>query len=220
MNTLWVVSTPIGNLKDITLRSLEVLRSVNYIICEDSRITIRLLEYYQIHSKRLISYFAPREEEKIPKIIKILEKESVALVVDAGMPTISDPGYRLIKSCLENGIEVEVLPGPSAFLTALVGSGLPIDKFVFLGFLPKKGLVNYLEKYKNLKITFVFYESNQRLIRNLFKIKKVFNNGYVVIARELSKIHEEYIRGELDEVVKILKDRKLKGELTIIFRPD
>ncbi len=238
---LYIVATPIGNLKDITLRALEVLKSVNYIVCEDTRRTKKLLDHYGIKNKKLISYFAPREEEKIPLILKILEKENVALVVDAGMPGISDPGYKLIKACLEKTriyadmtkdnqrlsasnqresalIEIEVLPGPSAFLTALIGSGLPTDKFLFLGFLPKKGLENYLSKFENLEATIIFYESPQRIPKTLDVIEKVFGNVDIVIAREISKIYEEYIRGKLSEIKEKLKNKKLKGELTVIFR--
>ena len=125
MGKLYVVATPIGNLKDITLRALEVLREVNFIACEDTRRTLILLNHYNIKDKKLISYYEPKESVQVPKVLKLLEKEDVALVSDAGMPSISDPGYRLIKACVEKGIPVEVIPGPSAVLTALVGSGLP-----------------------------------------------------------------------------------------------
>ncbi|BCX15642.1 MAG: ribosomal RNA small subunit methyltransferase I [Candidatus Parcubacteria bacterium] len=215
---LYIVPTPIGNLKDITLRALEVLRSVNYIVCEDTRRTKILLDHYDIKDKKLISYFAPREEKKIPMILEVLEKEDIALVVDAGMPGISDPGYKLIKTSLEQGIEVETLPGPSAFLTALIGSGLPTDKFLFLGFLPKKGLENYLNKFKDLEATIIFYESPQRILKTLDVIENIFGDGYLVIAREISKIYEEYIRGKLKEIKEKLKDKKLKGEMTVVFR--
>lgn len=215
---LFIVPTPIGNLKDITLRAIEVLKEVNYIICEDTRRTKILLDHYQVKNKKLISYFASQEKEKIPQILKILKKENCALVVDSGMPAISDPGYQLIKTCLENNVEIEVLPGPSAFLTALIGSGLPTDRFFFLGFLPKKGLENYLNQFKNLKTTFIFYESPKRILKTLKMIEKVFDNAQVVIAREISKIYEEYLRGDLGKIFKILENRKLKGEITVIFR--
>jgi 16S rRNA (cytidine1402-2'-O)-methyltransferase len=177
-----------------------------------------LLDHYQIKNKKLISYFAPKEEEKIPYLLEILKNHSAALVVDSGMPGISDPGYKLIKACLENNIEIEALPGPSAFLTALVGSGLPLDKFLFLGFLPKKGLKNYFEKLKDLEATIVFYESPKRILKTLKIMKEVFKEGKIVIAREISKIYEEYLRGDLEEIIKILEKRKLKGEITVIFR--
>jgi 16S rRNA (cytidine1402-2'-O)-methyltransferase len=218
MAKLYIIPTPIGNLKDITLRSLEVLKEVEYIFCEDTRRAKILLDHYQIKNKKLISYFAPREEEKIPYLLEILKKSDAALVVDSGMPGISDPGFKLIKACLENNIEIEVLPGPSAFLTALVGSGLPLDKFLFLGFLPKKGLKNYFEKLKDIEVTIVFYESPKRILKTLTVMKEVFKEGRVVIAREISKIYEEYLRGDLEEIIKILEKRKLKGEITVIFR--
>jgi 16S rRNA (cytidine1402-2'-O)-methyltransferase len=215
---LFIVPTPIGNLKDVTLRSLEVLKEVEYIFCEDTRRTKNLLDHYQIKNKKLISYFAPKEEEKIPYLLEILRNHNAVLVVDAGMPSVSDPGYKLIKACLENNIKIEVLPGPSAFLTALVGSGLPLDKFLFLGFLPKKGLKNYFEKFKDLEATIVFYESPKRILKTLKIMKEVFKEGKIAIAREISKIYEEYLRGDLEEIIKILEKRKLKGEITIIFR--
>jgi 16S rRNA (cytidine1402-2'-O)-methyltransferase len=214
---LFIVPTPIGNLKDVTLRSLEVLKEVEYIFCEDTRRTKNLLDRYQIKNKKLISYFAPKEEEKIPYLLEILKNHNAVLVVDAGMPVISDPGYKLIKACLENNIKIEVLPGPSAFLTALVGSGLPLDKFLFLGFLPKKGLKNYFEKFKDLEATIVFYESPKRILKTLKIMKEVFKEGKIAIAREISKIYEEYLRGDLDEIIEILEKRKLKGEITVIF---
>lgn len=214
---LYIVPTPIGNLNDISLRALEVLRRVNYIVCEDTRRTKILLEHFGIKNKKLISYFVPKEAKKIPQILEILEKEDVALVVDSGMPAISDPGYRLVRTCLENNFEIEVLPGATAFLTALVGSGLPTDRFLFLGFLPKKGLENYLQKYKDIDATIIFYESPQRIFKTLDILKKVFGDGEIVIAREISKIYEEYIRGNLTEVKEKLKNKILKGEITVIF---
>jgi len=218
MPKLFIVPTPIGNLKDITFRAIEILKEVEYILCEDTRRTKILLDYYGVINKKLISYFAPKEEQKIPFLLKIIRRYKTALVVDAGMPSISDPGYKLIKACLENNIEIEVLPGPSAFLTALVGSGLPTDKFLFLGFLPKKGLKNYLGKIKDLEATIVFYESSKRIEKTLKIIYEVLGNCKIVIAREISKIHEEYIRGDLVSIANQLKGKKLKGEITVILR--
>jgi Predicted methyltransferases len=140
MGKLYVVGTPIGNLKDITFRAIEVLQSVNFIACEDTRRTSILLNHYKIEGKKLLSYYEPKESVQVPKIIKLLEKEDVALVTDAGMPSISDPGYKLIRACIEKGIPVEVIPGPSAVLTALVGSGLPTRPLYLCGLFAKEGL--------------------------------------------------------------------------------
>jgi len=193
MGKLYVVPTPIGNLKDITLRALEVLRQVNYIACEDTRRTRILLNHYEIKGKKLISYYEPKEERQIPKILRVLEKEDVALVSDAGTPAVSDPGYRLIKRCIEEGIEVEVLPGPSAVITALVGSGLPTDRFTFLGFPPKKGTKRFFEELKPCEdTTFILFESPKRVVKTLHLVREVFGEVKACVARELTKVHEEY----------------------------
>ncbi|GAB6065895.1 16S rRNA (cytidine(1402)-2'-O)-methyltransferase [Aquifex pyrophilus] len=220
MGKLYVVPTPIGNLKDITLRALEVLRSVNYIACEDTRRTLILLNHYGIKGKKLISYYEPKEEHRIPKILKILEKEDVALVTDAGMPAVSDPGYRLIRRCIEEGIDVEVLPGPSAVLTALVGSGLPPDRFLFLGFLPKKGTKGFLEEVKRCEdTTVILFENPNRVLKILELILEIFGDVEACVARELTKVHEEYIRGSVSEIIEEIKRReKIKGEIVILFR--
>jgi len=221
MGKLYVVGTPIGNLKDITFRAIEVLQSVNFIACEDTRRTSILLNYYKIEGKKLLSYYEPKESVQVPKIIKLLEKEDVALVTDAGMPSISDPGYKLIRACIEKGIPVEVIPGPSAVLTALVGSGLPTDRFTFVGFLPKKGLNNFLEELKAYKdSTIIAFESPNRVLKSLEAIKEVYgDNTTVCIARELTKLHEEYIRGRVVEVLEELSKRgEIKGEIVILWR--
>ncbi len=219
MGKLYVVPTPIGNLKDITLRALEVLRSVNYIACEDTRRTLILLNHYNIKGKKLISYYEPKEEKQIPKIMKVLEKEEVALVTDAGTPAISDPGYRLIRRCIEEGVEVEVLPGPSAVTTALVGSGLPTDRFLFAGFPPKKGTRGFLEELKTCQeATVILFESPKRVLKTLQLVREVFGEVSVCVARELTKIHEEYIRGSVSEVIEEISKRgELKGEVVILI---
>jgi 16S rRNA (cytidine1402-2'-O)-methyltransferase len=221
MGKLYVVGTPIGNLKDITFRALEVLQSVNFIACEDTRRTSILLNHYKIEDKKLLSYYEPKESVQVPKIIKLLEKEDVALVTDAGTPSISDPGYKLIRACIEKGIPVEVIPGPSAVITALVGSGLPTDRFTFVGFLPKKGLNNFLEELKAYKdSTIIAFESPNRVVKSLEAIKETYgDNTTVCIARELTKLHEEYIRGRVVEVLEELSKRgEIKGEVVILWR--
>jgi 16S rRNA (cytidine1402-2'-O)-methyltransferase len=221
MGKLYVVGTPIGNLKDITFRAIEVLQSVNFIACEDTRRTSILLNHYKIEGKKLLSYYEPKESVQVPKIIKLLEKEDVALVTDAGTPSISDPGYKLIRACIEKGIPVEVIPGPSAVITALVGSGLPTDRFTFVGFLPKKGLNNFLEELKAYKdSTIIAFESPNRVLKSLEAIKETYgDNTTVCIARELTKLHEEYIRGRAVEVLEELSKRgEIKGEVVILWR--
>ncbi len=220
MGKLFVVPTPIGNLRDITLRALDILREVNYIACEDTRRTRILLNHYDIKGKKLLSYYEPKEEKQIPKIIHILQKEDVALVSDAGMPAVSDPGYRLIRRCLEEGIEVEVLPGPSAVITALVGSGLPTDRFMFLGFPPKKGIRGFFEELKGCEdTTFILFESPKRILKTLQIIKEIFGEVEACVARELTKIHEEYIRGKISQIIEMLESRdKVKGEVVLLFR--
>jgi 16S rRNA (cytidine1402-2'-O)-methyltransferase len=221
MGKLYVVGTPIGNLKDITFRAIEVLQSVNFIACEDTRRTSILLNHYKIEGKKLLSYYEPKESVQVPKIIKLLEKEDVALVTDAGTPSISDPGYKLIRACIEKGIPVEVIPGPSAVITALVGSGLPTDRFTFVGFLPKKGLNNFLEELKAYKdSTIIAFESPNRVVKSLEAIKETYgDNTTVCVARELTKLHEEYIRGRAVEVLEELSKRgEIKGEIVILWR--
>jgi 16S rRNA (cytidine1402-2'-O)-methyltransferase len=221
MGKLYVVPTPIGNLKDITLRALDILKEVNYIACEDTRRTRILLNHYGIEGKKLIPYYEPKEERQIPKIMSILKEEDVALVSDAGTPLVSDPGYRLIRRCIKEGVDIEVLPGPSALITALVGSGLPPDRFLFLGFPPKKGTKGFFEELVSCgETTFILYESPKRLIKTLHLIREVFGEVSVCIARELTKIHEEFLRGSISDVIdKLLERDKIKGEVVLLFSP-
>lgn len=217
---LYVVPTPIGNLKDITYRAVETLNLVKFIACEDTRRTTILLNHYQIKDKTLLSYYEPKESLQIKKIITLLKKgEEVALVSDAGTPSISDPGYRLIRACIEENIPVEVLPGPSALITALVGSGLPTDKFCFVGFSPKKSKSSFIDELLEHKnTTLVVYESPQRILDTLMGIYAKNVNCDVVVARELTKIHEEFIRGTIEEVLERLKSYKeIKGEIVLLL---
>ncbi len=220
MSTLYIVPTPIGNLKDITLRSLEILKKVEYIACEDTRRTRILLEHYDIKGKKLLSYYHPKEKEKMKGIIKLLkEGKEVALVSDAGTPLISDPGYILVKECIKEGINVEALPGPTALITALTASGLPTDRFIFMGFPPKKKAKKFWESIKSCKdFTIILYESPERINKTLEVIKDYFNDPDTVIARELTKVNEEFIRGKASILLKKLEETKLKGELVVLFR--
>jgi len=218
MGKLYIVPTPIGNLNDITLRGIEILSKVDWIICEDTRRTNILLKNFKIKNKKLISYYSPKENDKIENILRILSQNDMVLVVDSGMPAISDPGYKLIKSCIERSFEFEVLPGPSAILTALVASGINPARFLFLGFLPKKGLSNFLKRFKTLdNITFIFFENTLRIFKTLKLIYEIFGDCDVFIAREISKIYEQYLRGDLNTILKKLKSEKLKGEITVVF---
>lgn len=212
MKTLYVVATPIGNLSDITLRAIETLKSVDVIACENTRRTKILLEKYGI-KKKLISYFAPREDEGSEKVLRELEEHDVALVVNAGTPCISDPGIKLVRRCIELGAKVVPIPGPFAGAVALSGAGVPASRFVFLGFPPKKGRKGWFEKYKLEGMTYIIYESPQRVTKTLEDIKDVFGEVDVVIARELTKIYEEFIRGRISEVTL----SSPRGEITIIF---
>ena len=219
MGKLFVVPTPIGNLKDITLRALEVLRDVDYIACEDTRRTKILLSHYEIKGKKLISYYEPKENLQIPKIISTLKEHDVALVTDAGMPSISDPGFRLIRACIEEGIEVDVLPGSSAVTTALVGSGLPTDRFLFAGFPPKKGAKGFFEELKACEeTTLIIYESPKRLLKTLNLIRETFGEVKTCVARELTKVHQEFVRGSISQVIEEFEKRKsIKGEVVVLF---
>ena len=221
MGKLYVVPTPIGNLGDITIRALEVLRNVNYIACEDTRRTIKLLNYYGIEGKKLLSYYSPKEHLKAGRILRILENEDVALVTDAGMPAVSDPGYVLIRECIKKGAEVEVLPGSSAVITALVGSGLPTDRFCFFGFVPKKGLRRFFEELATCqKTTIILFDSPNRILKTLNTLADMYPQSQVCVARELTKIHEEYLRGTAIEVRDWILEReeKIKGEVVLVIR--
>lgn len=231
MGTLYVVSTPIGNLSDITLRAIEMLKNATYIACEDTRKTGLLLAHLRqqgyLHSQHrpmLISYYEENEWKRIPKILNLLiNGKDVALVSDGGTPAISDPGFKLIRACLEQGIQVVALPGASAVISALVTSGLPTDKFFFLGFLPKKpgNRKTLLEQVKHastiIKTTYIVFESPHRLSQTLESMKEVLGNIDIVVCRELTKVYEETIRASISEVLTIYSSKAPKGEFVILF---
>lgn len=219
MSRLYIVPTPIGNLEDITLRSLKTLEEVDLILAEDTRKTSHLLKHYKI-STQLRSHHKFNEHSTVQYIISRLKAgEKIALVTDAGTPSISDPGYLLIRTCLENFIEVECLPGPTAFIPALVNSGLPDDKFCFEGFLPaKKGRQKRLKELADENRTLVFYESPHRLINTLKQFADYFGSDRKAsVSRELTKIHEETIRGNLSELIKHFSNKLVKGEIVIVI---
>jgi len=219
-SALYIVSTPIGNLGDITLRALEVLKDVDLIACEDTRTTRKLLTRYGI-DRPLTSYHEHNESEKARELVSVLAGgKSVALVSDAGTPTVSDPGFRLVKLASESGINVVPIPGPSAAISALSVSGLPTSSFSFFGFPPrtKKHLGEFLEGIKNSPGTLVFYESPKRVVKTLEAMAEVLGDRAVSLSREITKMHEETLRGTISEVTAELKSRKeIKGEVTLVI---
>lgn len=217
---LYIVATPIGNLEDITMRALRILKEVDYIAAEDTRHSKILLDRYDIH-KPTISFHAWSDERKLAELINLLEEgKSIALISDAGTPGISDPGYVLIKAALEKHIEVVPIPGPSAFLTALSASGLPTHQFLYLGFLPiKKGRQTLLASFKDEVRTIVFYESPHRILKTLQEFSEKFSDRPVVIARELTKIHEEFFRGSVAQAYQHFQQKQPKGEFVVLLGP-
>lgn len=220
MGKLYIVSTPIGNLEDITLRALRVLKEADLIAAEDTRHTRKLLDHYGIGTPST-SYYEHNEKEKAPFLIaRIKEGRNVALVSDSGTPGISDPGYRLIKLAVENSIQVVSVPGPSALVSALSVSGMPLDEFTFKGFAPSGEAQRrrFLLELKAPDHTFVMYESPRRVVETLGDIIEVLGDVDVVLAREMTKVHEEVIRGRASEVREAFSGREVKGEITLIVR--
>ncbi len=218
MAKLYLVPTPIGNLEDITLRALRILKEVSLILAEDTRTTGNLLKHYDIRN-RIQAYHIHNEHKVLENIVQRLsDGEEMALVSDAGTPSVSDPGFLLVRECLKSNIPVETLPGPTAFVPALINSGFPSDRFFFEGFLPhKKGRQTRLKELAQLSHTLIIYESPHRLVKTLEQIAEFFGSERPVsISRELTKIHEETIRGSLAEVSQYFKDKTVKGEIVIV----
>jgi 16S rRNA (cytidine1402-2'-O)-methyltransferase len=216
---LFIVGSPIGNLNDITLRALSVLKEVTLVAAEDTRRTSILLKHFEI-SKPLVSFHEHNEARRTSELIeKMRAGEKIALITDAGMPSISDPGYRIVRACIENEIRIEVIPGPSAVLTALVGSGLPTDRFYFGGFLPVKSGQRERELGAALarEVTSVYFESPHRIIRSLEVIAKADATRTICVARELTKHFEEYRRGEASSVLSHYAAHPPKGEITLLI---
>ena len=221
IGTLFIVSTPIGNLDDITYRAVSTLNSVNLIAAEDTRRSKILLSKYTINTK-MISYFEHNKFQRISYVENILlGGQDVAVITDAGTPAISDPAYKLVRRAIKIGSRVEAVPGPSAVLTALVSSGLPTDRFLFEGFLPpKKGRKKRIENMKNIEGTVVIYENSNRLKRTVKQLHEFLGDRPAVLCRELTKMYEEIIRGTLSSLLDILESKTFKGECVLLVSKD
>lgn len=216
---LYVVPTPVGNMEDMTFRAIKVLKEVDFILAEDTRTSSVLLHHYDIKNE-LHSHHKFNEHQTCQRVVeRLLAGQSAALISDAGTPGISDPGFMLVRECVRNGIEVQTLPGATAFVPALVSSGLPCDKFVFEGFLPqKKGRQKRLGELKDETRSIVFYESPYRVVKTLEQFAEVFGTERPVsCCREISKVHEESVRGTIAEVLQHFKEHEPKGEFVIVL---
>jgi 16S rRNA (cytidine1402-2'-O)-methyltransferase len=218
---LYLVATPIGNLEDITLRAIRVLKEADLIACEDTRQTQKLLQHYAIH-KEMVSYHEHNELTRAPELVIQLEQGAqVALVSDAGTPVVSDPGHRLVVLCLRHHIPVVPIPGPSAFVAALAASGLPTDEFLFVGFLPSRvgARRKKLDALKSEPRALVMYEAPHRLADTLSDAAEILGTRQAVVAREVTKIHEEFLRGTLAELRDAARERAPRGEITLMIGP-
>ena len=219
MGKLFIIPTPIGNLKDMTFRAVTTLKSVDLILCEDTRVTSKLLKFYNI-STPTQSYHQHNEHSKTKHFLSLLiNKQNIALVSDAGTPGISDPGYLLVKESILNQIPIECLPGPTALIPALIKSGLPCDRFIFEGFLPvKKGKTKKLEEIAANKKTTIFYESPHRVLKTLQLMLTYFNEREIVVVKEISKMYETAYRGKIKSIIKEIENSTIKGEFVIITK--
>lgn len=216
---LYVVATPIGNLSDMSFRAVETLKAVDIILAENTSETSKILNKYEIRAKRLVAYRDETATKLIPQLVTEFELGmSIALTSDSGTPLISDPGYKIVRECLSKNIRVVTIPGPSAVVAALSISGLPTDKFTFVGFLPKKGghRNEIISTFGNLDATLVIYESPFRVLKTLSDIHSVLGNRYVSVVKELTKLHEMSFCGKVEELLEILPTKNLKGEFVIL----
>ena len=219
MGKLYVVPTPVGNLEDMTFRAIRVLKEADLILAEDTRTSSVLMKHYEIKNP-MVSHHKFNEHKTVEGIVsRILAGQTVALVSDAGTPAISDPGFLVVRECVRNGIEVQCLPGATAFVPALVSSGLPNDRFCFEGFLPqKKGRQTRLQSLQEEKRTMIFYESPYRLVKTLTQFAEYYGaDRQVAVCREISKIHEECVRGSLTEVIAHFTAHEPKGEIVVVL---
>lgn len=218
MSKLYLIPTPVGNMEDITLRALRLLKEVDMILAEDTRTTAKLLKHYEITTP-LLSHHKFNEHQQVERIAERIERgENIALVSDAGTPGISDPGFLLTRTCIKHGIETECLPGATAFVPALVNSGLPCDRFCFEGFLPqKKGRQKKLSALTEENRTMIFYESPFRLVKALEQMAEIFGpQRHACVAREISKMFEEFKRGTLEELISYYNQHGVKGEIVLL----
>ncbi|MDI6766069.1 MAG: 16S rRNA (cytidine(1402)-2'-O)-methyltransferase [Bacteroidota bacterium] len=215
--TLYIVSTPIGNLEDISRRAINILSEVDLIAAEDTRTTKILLDHYKVR-KALISYFSYNETKRIPELTsKLKSGTSIALVSEGGTPGISDPASRMINVAISENIPVVAIPGPVAFLPALIISGLPTERFLFVGFLPiKKGRKSYLQQLSHETKTVILYESPHRLLKTLLEVKQFFGNRNISVSRELTKMYEQTIRGKISVVINYFRQHPIRGEFVLI----
>ncbi len=218
---LYLVPTPIGNLRDITFRALETLRKCDIVVCEDTRSAGKLFKLLDLPSKKFISFFDPKESEKVENIVQIInEGYTVALISEAGTPLISDPGYKLVQKCIELGIKIIPLPGATAFVTALVGSGLPVHRFTFFGFPPQKSISKFIDEIINNPYTTIIYISPYKILK-FFKLLngKIELERKICLVRELTKMNEEFIRGSFRQVFNLLTNNEitLKGEFVLLI---
>ena len=217
---LYIVATPIGNLGDITLRAIESLKTCDFVIAENPLYSKRLLEHLGVWPKVMVQFAEHNEQQVVKELARRLIKEGACLITDAGTPGISDPGFRLVRECIKNNIPVVPIPGANAAITALSASGLPTDKFVFLGFLQKTATktVSALQTAATAEATAIFYESPERILKTLSYVANAFPSSQIVIARELTKMHEEFIRGTPLDVIHQLKTKpSIKGEITVLI---
>ena len=219
MGILYIVPTPVGNLEDMTLRAIRLLKEVDLILAEDTRTSGILLKHFDIHNSLMSHHKFNEHGTSAAVVSRLLAGENVALISDAGTPGISDPGFYLVREAVRAGVEVQCLPGATAFVPALVSSGLPCDRFAFEGFLPqKKGRQTKLQSHKDEERTMIFYESPFRLVKTLQQFAEVYGGDrQVSVCREISKVHEESVRGSLTEVIAHFQEKAPKGEIVIIL---
>ncbi len=217
---LYIVSTPIGNLKDATLRAVDVFKKADLILTEDTRSAGKFLKKFGISHKPFLSFFEHNEKKRVPQIVvRLKDGQDIALISRAGTPLVSDPGYRLVQACIKEGINFTSIPGPSAVINALILSGLPTDSFIFLGFLPQKKSKRKqkLERAGRAEATIILFENPKKVVITLKQIKEVLGDRECCIVREMTKVHEETLRGKISEVISQIAERDIKGECTLVI---